>query len=405
MTLHALLSATETTEDGETLRAAQMVAGQYLIERQAALCRDAGVSLTFVCVESMTDELVKAFDRLRSIGLAVEPVRRASEILDRTRPRDPLMLVLDGLYANGEQISAFAAGSAQAVFVTADTPVTRGLERIDADLRWAGLAMVRCDLLTDLADLPDDWDLSSTLLRRAVQRGAARLSCDPALFERGDLIVVDGDAAAEALSARVYDSAAVGESGMVMANVLAPLARLAGPGLLSHGARSVALDGVAMLLLIAAVAAWATGWIAAGAVAGLIGLLFVALARYVALFTLEPARFEWRRSLLTWLPITGIVALAANFALSVRPDWPVAISALVLATTLIHAQALGKAPQSSWFHRIVPDAGLAFTICGLGAGIGHAPLGTAIAALVAAALLATGAVANHPNRSTGFIPN
>lgn len=405
MTLHALLSATETTEDGKTLRAAQMIAGQYLIERQVAMCRDAGVALIFVCVESMTDELVKAFDRLRANGLPVEPVRRASEILDRTRPRDPLMLMLDGLYTNGEQVAAFAAGPANAVFVTADTPVTRGLERIDADLRWAGLAMTRCELLADLADLPDDWDLPSTLLRRAVQRGAARLACDPALFERGDLVVVDSAIAATAISVRVYDSAAVGESGLVMANVLAPIARLAGPALLARGVRSIALDSVAIVLLVGALAAWATGWIMAGAILGVIALLIVALTRYVALFTLEPARFAWRRRLLALLPIAVIVVLAAHFALGARNDWPGAIAALILATTLIHADALGRTSPAGWVYRIVPDPGMGFVLCGLSALIGQAALGTAIAALAATGLLAIGGLANRPKEPLRFIPN
>lgn len=395
MTLHALLSATETTEDGETLRAAQMIAGQYLLERQAALCRDAGVALIFVCVESMTDELVKAFDRLRAVGLSVEPVRRASEILDRTRPRDPLMLMLDGLYANGEQVSAFAAGPANAVFVTADTPVTRGLERIDADLRWAGLAMTRCELLADLADLPDDWDLSSTLLRRAVQRGAAQLSCDPALFERGDLVVVDSAIAATAISARVYDSAEVRESGMVMANIFAPIARIAGPALLGRGVRSIALDGAAIVLLLGATVAWATGWIAAGALVGVIALLVAALARYVALFTLEPARFAWRHRSLVGLPIAVTVALAAYFTFAARAEWPGTIAGLILATTLIHTAALGKTPRPPWVRRIVPDAGLAFIVCGIGALTGQAALGTAIAALAATGLLAIAALAHR----------
>lgn len=395
MTLHALLSATETTEDGETLRAAQMIAGQYLIERQVALCRDAGVTLIFVCVESMTDDLVKAFDRLRALGLAVEPVRRASEILDRTRPRDPLMLMLDGLYANGEQVSAFAAGPANTVFVTADTPVTRGLERIDADLRWAGLAMTRCELLADLADLPDDWDLPSTLLRRAVQRGAARLSCDPALFERGDLVVVDSAIAATAISARVYDSAAFGESGLVMANILAPMARIAGPALLGRGVRSIALDSAAIVLLMGAIVAWATGWIATGAVVGVVALLIMALARYVALFTLEPPRFAWRSRLLAGLSIAVVVALAVYFAFAAGADWSGAIPALILATTLIHADALASTARPAWVHRIVPDAAMAFILCGISVLIGEAVLGTALAALVATGLLAIAALANR----------
>ena len=48
-------------------------------------------------------------------------------------------------------------------------------ERIDAQSRWAGVALVDAHLLGSTAAMLGDWDLQSTLLRRALQEGALRL--------------------------------------------------------------------------------------------------------------------------------------------------------------------------------------------------------------------------------------
>ena len=45
-------------------------------------------------------------------------------------------------------------------------------ERIDSAHRWAGLARVDANMLGATAAMLGDWDLQSTLLRRAVQAGA-----------------------------------------------------------------------------------------------------------------------------------------------------------------------------------------------------------------------------------------
>src|SRR3546814_19753154 len=75
--------------------------------------------------------------------------------------------------------------------------LTQGFERIDATRRWGGLANISQPMVADLAAMPGEWDMMLTLLRIAVQAGARRLYCEPALFEQGVLaIVADRRAAA-----------------------------------------------------------------------------------------------------------------------------------------------------------------------------------------------------------------
>ena len=57
-----------------------------------------------------------------------------------------------------------------------------GFERIDAAVRWGGLLLIDGARLRRTAARLGEWDLESTLLRRAVQDGAARIGA----FEEGD---------------------------------------------------------------------------------------------------------------------------------------------------------------------------------------------------------------------------
>jgi len=405
MTLNALLSAIETAEDGTELRATQMVAGQSLLERQAGLCRAAGAKLLFVSVEGMTDALVGALDRLRAAGFVVEPVRRVSEIVDRTHARDQLMLLLDGLYAPQEQVSAFAAGPALAGLVTDDSPVTRGLERIAADQRWAGLAMTGCDMLGELTDVPDDWDLASTVLRRAVQRGAVKLRCDPGLFETGELVVIDRAVAASAVGDRVYDAAAVGESGLAMGNFLAPLVRFAGPTVLGRGARSKPLEFGAVALAILTIAAFSCGWLVTGAALGLTSVATAAMAHYVGLFTLEPPTPRWRMIALDLVPIVSFAALALHLLWSDGAGWPIALLMLIYAAVLVQANARASSPMTNWFGRLLPDAGLGFGVIGAAALADRTPIAIGALALYAAAVMTYDSLSRGRESREGFIRN
>src|SRR3546814_11072034 len=53
-----------------------------------------------------------------------------------------------------------------------------GFERIDATARWAGLALLPGTMVREVSRRFGDWDLQSTLLRTAVQSGAARMTWD-----------------------------------------------------------------------------------------------------------------------------------------------------------------------------------------------------------------------------------
>jgi hypothetical protein len=135
----------------------------------------AGASHALIVVERVPAALAAAVDQLRSDGVAVEISRSAADAADRVHPDEALLVIGDGVIAGGDVIQELVKASAPALLVVPDTPATQMLERIDAAHRWAGLALLDGAQLRATAQMLGDWELETTLLRRAVQEQATRI--------------------------------------------------------------------------------------------------------------------------------------------------------------------------------------------------------------------------------------
>jgi hypothetical protein len=166
--LTALISAyQESDEPGGPLRAVLPLAGRTLVERQAKLAALAGARKILILVERVSPDLLAAIDRLRREGLTIMLARSAEEAAEQVDPADPLLLVADGFIGDESQLRRVAAASPPALLTVPDTAVDDRFERIDAESRWAGLALIDGALLADTASMLRDWDPQSTLSRRA----------------------------------------------------------------------------------------------------------------------------------------------------------------------------------------------------------------------------------------------
>src|SRR3546814_12492822 len=124
-----------TLPDG-SLRALVSVAGETLIERQAARLADVGVAQIAVAVGAVPGELLAACDRIRRRGMKVTPVRAASDLVPLVEGDDRIILVADGLRAGGTHYAAIEKPGSPAILVTGATVLTQGFERRDAKRRW-----------------------------------------------------------------------------------------------------------------------------------------------------------------------------------------------------------------------------------------------------------------------------
>jgi hypothetical protein len=333
--LAALIAAYhESEEPGRPLRATLPLAGRTLLERQARLAASAGARRIIVAVERIPPELLSAIDRLRAGGLAVAIARDAPEAAEAVDPGERLLLVADGCIADEAHVRRLAEASGLAVLAIPDAGLDDRYERIDAEWRWAGLAVIDGALLRETAPMLGDWDLQSTLLRRALQSGARRL---PLRGEPADaqLLLVERRADLGGVQQRILERVPTGRGDWVSRYLLAPLER-AGTRLLMGSAVTPRALGIAAAVLTFAGAvafAWNLLWL---------GLLFLLLAtpldgmidRLARLRMQDSGRDSWWSHLI--LAFAAAALLTLSFALGERGNgWGcVALAAGIIAFLL-----------------------------------------------------------------------
>lgn len=179
MALGALISAYQEDDQG-VLRALFPLAGRTLLEYQARCAAAAGAAPIIVLVERVPAALNDAFERLRAEGLIVIPVSDGNEAAIRFEAGTLILQIADGLAPDFALCSRLAEFAEPAVALLPDDEAHEAYERVDATSRWAGLSLVDSQTLASTAAMLGDWDLQSTLLRRAVQAGARRVAAgDP----------------------------------------------------------------------------------------------------------------------------------------------------------------------------------------------------------------------------------
>lgn len=171
MALGALIAAHDEDDQGG-LHALAPLAGRTLIEYQARCAAAVGAAPIVVLVERVPPALQAAFERLRAEGIAVVPVSDAAEAAARFDPDLGVLQLADGVAPAASLMAELAEEPVPAILTVPDDGHHEAFERIDNDHRWAGIAIVSSALLADTARMLGDWDLHSTLLRRAVQEGA-----------------------------------------------------------------------------------------------------------------------------------------------------------------------------------------------------------------------------------------
>ncbi|WP_245798655.1 hypothetical protein [Sphingopyxis flava] len=358
--LIALVGASETLPDGG-LRALVSLAGETLIERQAARLADVGVTHIAVAVGSVPAELLATCDRIRRRGMRVTSVRTAADLMALAEEDDRIILVADGLRAGGTHYAAIAKPGTPAILVTGDTVLTQGFERIDATRRWGGLACLSPPMVAELAAMPGEWDMMLTLLRLAVQAGARRLYCEPALFEQGEIAIVVDRRVAALIEQSSLQQVEYGGMGLGRSAIMMPLVRLAGPLLVKSPATARYLPYVTGLLWVIVALLAASGLVAAAALVALFGGLGLAAMRFLSAFRAESAgQDRWREIIRTFawvLLATFPWLMSLGGAAHEAPPFAEAALAPCLAAAILLARWLYEdSGEKRRFHWLLPDA-------------------------------------------------
>ncbi len=348
MTLAALISAYHEADDGG-LRATLQVAGRTLVERQIRLALAAGAEPVVVVVERVTAALNVALDGLRAEGVALVLARSAEEAAEAVHSNDRVLLVGDGLVAPETVIARLVALDGPAILVVPDVRVDDRYERIDAQSRWAGLALIDGQMLKQTALMLRDWDLQSTLLRRAVQAGARQISVRGEAEDELPLVAESSDDLVE-LEAQIVAGAHVRRTDWVSRYLLGPVERLATRALMPTGVTPTALGLGATLLMALAGLAFAKHWLGLGLAFLLLSTPLDGIAERLGSLRLQGMKGpSWWGALLPAL--SGGLLLILAYALANGRDWGfVALAGTIIAFAVaLRIEAEGRdVPGRLW---------------------------------------------------------
>lgn len=379
--LTALLAAAE----GANTPALQPVAGVTLLEHQARRLVAAGVERIVLLTEEWPPALAAPLGRLRADHVAIDAVRNLADAADRLAASPRVLLVAEGCLPDRALLDRLATAPVPMIVALPDSPAFQDWERIDAQARWAGVALIDGSRVVEAAAMLGEWDPVSTMLRRAVQENAGRLT-----IENPPILATDAGSAAAAEAGIIRGTRAMHE-GWAARWIEAPLVEWTLPLLFPRSVEPLWPGALAALLALGAGGAALAGlrWLM------LIPLLFAGLLRLIARrLSAVQARTLSHATIIARIGDAGLIVSSLGLGLGLMHErgqwgWLLLGALLPTFTVLITLQRranawAGAAGEPAWLARadelpwaLLPVAAIAGWGAGLAALCGYA--GTTLA--------------------------
>ncbi|WP_343528186.1 hypothetical protein [Sphingomonas sp.] len=343
-----------------------------LIEYQARLLIAAGAAQIIIVVARLTPELLGAIARIAQRGVVVDTVRSAVEAAEKLHPLSRLVVLADGLITTEDTIAIVLRDTGtDALMVVPEAGAEAGLERVGGQMAWAGVARLDPRRVAEVAALPRDYDLQSTLLRMAAQARATHILLPGDAEKAGHGIVHRAetlDARGRAVVARLV----AGRRSWFDRYILAPVARLALPRLVeravpSHvaGGAGAGVGAVGLILIFA-------GFPALGLCVTILGALGLGLGETLAGLRDEQNVARVQSAAIALLAALAIAALGwQHYRLWGEDMGPVLALMLIIFAILAERAGLYRFRRRWWASPpayllvILPAAMLGVTLWGL----------------------------------------
>ena len=327
MPVGALIGAYQEDDSGG-LRALLPLAGRTVVEYQVRCAAAAGAAPVVVVVERVPQALQDAFERLQLDGIGVFPVSDVDDALARFEAGSLILLIGDGVVPPSDLVSTIAAEPEPALATVPDDEAHALFERIDAESRWAGVALVDANLLGSTAAMLGDWDLQSTLLRRAVQEGARRMSAEQI---GGEPLLADAGADLQQFQRRLFIASRGVRPDWVSRYLLPPVEEFATEQLMQTTVRPAWLMWGALVLTLGGAFCFSRGWLGAGLVLLFGSMPLDLIASRLATLRLRPLPVRMLTRIALW-PAAGIALLSLGWwEMRQVSGWGALVTALAAA--------------------------------------------------------------------------
>ena len=151
------------------LRGGLALAGRSLGERQVEFALELECERILCLTEGIGPDVIAIQHAAEQGGAKFVTLRNPKSILGQVVAADEMLVFADGLLPASDAARELVASGGGVMTLPADIACPAGFERIDLTTAWAGAMLVPGRLAEQLSDLPDDVDLSSALLRIALQ--------------------------------------------------------------------------------------------------------------------------------------------------------------------------------------------------------------------------------------------
>ncbi len=381
--LAGLLFAVHDAEDQpDRLAATLPFGGLTLIEYQARLLIGAGASQIILVATRPTPELLGAISRIGRRGVAVDAVRSAAEAAEKLHPLARVLMIADGLVTTESVVSDLADEDGDALLVVPEAEAPPGFERVGGHKAWAGIARLEPGRIAEVARLPRDYDVQSTLIRVASQARAVHI--DLPLSTLGEGHGIEHRAASlERRSRSVLAASLSGRRGWFDRYVLAPVGRLVLPVLVDRKIPSAGVAAAGGLIGVLGLAGLATGFVASGAAAVLVATVALALGATLGDLRDEPELVRAERVAAVALPLLAILLVGFAVRDATYDGAPLATALALVVLAGLGERAIRPSARRAWWGS--PSAYLALVTVTAVAGV--AMPGLALTAIYAAATL------------------
>ncbi len=343
MALGALIGA-NVEDDSGVLRALLPLAGRTLIEYQVRCAAAAEAAPILVLVERVPQALQDAFERLRLEGVGVFPVSDVHEAVSRFEAGSTILLIGDGIAPPSSLVAQLAEEEDSTVATVPDDEEHALFERIDNESRWAGVSVIGGDLLASTARMLGDWDLQSTLLRRAIQEGALRTPVSAGM----EPVLAESPAQLAEFQRGLLAGSRVARSDAASRYILPPIEDWATEQLLESQVRPEWLLWTVAVLTLAAGIAFLNGWLLTGLSLLVVSTPLDLIAERLAGIRLRPLASRYWASRALW-PLSGLALLALGWwEWRYGSGWGAMVTAIAAAAFAQAAVLERSAPPGDW---------------------------------------------------------
>lgn len=347
--LAGLLFAIHDADDRpDRLAATLPFSGVTLIEYQARLLIAAGVAQVIVVVARMTPELLGAINRIGRRGVSVDTVRSAAEAVEKLHPLARVLMLGDGLVTTDAIVKAMAAEEGDCLLVVPEADAGPGFERVGGQMAWAGVARLSASRIAEVAGLPQDYDLQSSLLRFAVQSRATQVLL-PTDAVRGGHGIERQARTLEERGRAVLMTIVSGRRGWFDRFVLAPIARLALPLLVDRGAAGASVGAVGLALGVASLVTIGFGLVSTGLVIALVGCIALALGSVLSDLRDEAPLARWQGLAIGSVAAGSILVFAFMIAGQAGESTALAIGTALIAIGGLAERAIRERDRRIWW--------------------------------------------------------